>query len=490
MDEGKEARFVFCDISKAFDKVWHKGLLNKLQKAGVSGSLLAWFEDYLKARKQKVVINGQESSTKTIEAGVPQGSVLGPLLFLLYINDIVENININVRLYADDTCIYVSYEDDPWSAAEEIENNLKEITDWANTWFVTFNPKKTIDLTFTRKRFSLSPMITMSNEPINNETKSHKHLGLTFQKDGKWREHTSEMVARAKRRNDIIRSSMYKLDRKSLETLYTSYVRPTLEYASEVWDGCTNEEKQLIEGVQLEGARIALGAKRGTSHAQLYEAIQWEPLQIRRNKQKLNMIYKVVNGPISPNLRELLPESTNERTTYNLRSHQNISTPLASTDALNSSFFPSTIKQWNLLPQSIRDSESIETFKRRLKAFMKSTSAVKQRFYTGNRKLQIAHTRIRLMNSNLNADLYQRNIKPSASCECGNENEDANHYFFVCPLHAIPRLSMINQLQQQSNVVNVCMEVILNGDNSMDEDSNVQIFKTVQHYIKETRRFE
>ena len=106
LDEGKEVRAIFCDISKAFDRVWHKGLLYKVSSVGISGPLLLWFTDYLDKRKQRVVLPGTASSWTSIKAGVPQGSILGPLLFLVYINDIVENIHSSIRLFADDTRLY------------------------------------------------------------------------------------------------------------------------------------------------------------------------------------------------------------------------------------------------------------------------------------------------------------------------------------------------------------------------------------------------
>ena len=107
LDEGKEVRAVFCDISKDFDRVWHKGLLFKLRKTGINGELLDWLSNYLTNRKQRVVIPGAISKWAFIKAGVPQGSILGPLLFLLYINDIVIDIHANIRLFADDTCLYM-----------------------------------------------------------------------------------------------------------------------------------------------------------------------------------------------------------------------------------------------------------------------------------------------------------------------------------------------------------------------------------------------
>ncbi len=108
LDSGKEIRAVFCDISKAFDRVWHKGLLYKLESSGISGRLLNWFSSYLSERKQRVVLPGGHSSWNAIKAGVPQGSILGPLLFLIYINDIVHRIGANIRLFADDTTSFCS----------------------------------------------------------------------------------------------------------------------------------------------------------------------------------------------------------------------------------------------------------------------------------------------------------------------------------------------------------------------------------------------
>ena len=103
LDSGKEVRAVFCDISKAFDRVWHAGLLYKLEAAGVTGEVLNWFKSYLSDRRQRVVLPGVSSNWNYIRAGVPQGSILGPLLFLLFINDIVNDIGSNIRLFADDT---------------------------------------------------------------------------------------------------------------------------------------------------------------------------------------------------------------------------------------------------------------------------------------------------------------------------------------------------------------------------------------------------
>ena len=138
LDEGKEVRAVFCDISKAFDRVWHKGLLYKLKRAGITGSLLSWFTNYLSNRSQTVVLRGACSSRKSIKAGVPQGSILGPLLFLVYINDIVEDIHCKIRPFADGTRLYIIV-DNPAEAAQMLNSDMEKINQWAKRWLVSFN---------------------------------------------------------------------------------------------------------------------------------------------------------------------------------------------------------------------------------------------------------------------------------------------------------------------------------------------------------------
>jgi hypothetical protein len=131
LDDGKEFRIVFCDVSKAFDKVWHRGLLHQLTNSGFGGNIIIWLEHYLQYRFERVAINGCYSSWQYINAGVPQGSILDPLLFLLYINDIVGNIQSQVRLFADDTSIFLIV-DNAIESADIFNRDLNTITSWSN----------------------------------------------------------------------------------------------------------------------------------------------------------------------------------------------------------------------------------------------------------------------------------------------------------------------------------------------------------------------
>ena len=258
LDSGKEVRAVFCDISKAFDRVWHTGLLHKLQAAGVTGDALAWFKNYLSDRKQRVVLPSTVSDWTFLRAGVPQGSILGPLLFLLYINDIVADIGSHIRLFADDTSLFIIV-DNPITAANCLNTDLNKISRWAETWLVTFNPTKTEALLFSRKlNKPQHPPLLMQNHQIA-EVNTRKHLGLYLSNDCTRHHHINYIKDKACFRINIMRKLKFKLDRKSLEIIYTTFIRPLLEYGDVIWDNCTQYEKLELEKIQNEAARIATG---------------------------------------------------------------------------------------------------------------------------------------------------------------------------------------------------------------------------------------
>ncbi|VDI10310.1 Hypothetical predicted protein [Mytilus galloprovincialis] len=179
LDKGKDVRFIFCDVSKAFDRVWHMGLLYKLRKYGIKGNLLNWFKSYLSDRQQRVGVNGFFSNWNTVKAGVPQGSILGPFLFLLFVNDIVDAVTNKIKLFADDTCLYCVVHDER-SAAESLGQDLESLDQWAGEWGVTFNADKTKSMYFTRKRNIDVTSLCMNDAPLENVSE-HKHLDLSQQ---------------------------------------------------------------------------------------------------------------------------------------------------------------------------------------------------------------------------------------------------------------------------------------------------------------------
>ena len=152
MEKGLDTCMVFLDASKAFDRIWHQGLLHKLIRSGVSQNFSHWFESYLNNRRFRVTIDGVNSSWHDIYSGVPQGSILGPLLFLIYANDIIESLECEAHLYADDTSLLQPIDpQNPGSSLRKIETDLTTMCQWAEDWYMEFNPDKTLYMIFTQK---------------------------------------------------------------------------------------------------------------------------------------------------------------------------------------------------------------------------------------------------------------------------------------------------------------------------------------------------
>ena len=180
-------------------------------------------------RKQRVVLPGAESKWNEIRTGVPQGSIFGPLLFLLFINDIVKDIGCNIRLFADDTSLFIVVEN-PDTAAELLNLDLDKIMAWAKRWLVRFNPVKTEAFLASRKVLKhIHPPLLMDGTQIH-EVDSHKHLGIIFQKDLSWHKHIVYVKEKAWSRVNAMTKLKFDFDRKSLETIYTTFIRPILEY--------------------------------------------------------------------------------------------------------------------------------------------------------------------------------------------------------------------------------------------------------------------
>ena len=179
LDDGLEVRVVFFDISKAFDKVWHQGLLVKLHESGIRGNVHQWLSDYLTNRRQQVVLPGTMSDCVTIASGVPQGSILGPLLFLVYINDIVQDIGSNINLFADDTSLHLIVET-PSETHDTMQNDIQKICLWADKWLVNFNPSKSESMIISRRinKPHHTPF-SMYGQQIP-QVSDHKHLGVFF----------------------------------------------------------------------------------------------------------------------------------------------------------------------------------------------------------------------------------------------------------------------------------------------------------------------
>ena len=485
--DGKEVRVVFLDISKAFDRVWHKGLLHKLKQLGIKGSLLKWFEDYLNDRFQRVIINGQFSDWIKLLFGVPQGSVLGPLLFLVFIDDVVRTVhNCDIRMFADDTCLFITV-DNRDDAAAQLTEDLQHVSEWANKWLVDFSPTKTKEMIISNKdHLDLHPSLVFNNHVIDR-VQTHKHLGITLSSDLKWTTHINNLVRGSSKRLDLMRGLKYNIDRRSLETIYKSFVRPCVEYGDCLWAGTYETELSKLDNVQVEAMRIVTGATAGSNINALCQETGWQLLSERRYIHSLSMLYKIINGEAPVYLSALLPPLVRDQTNRCLRNSNEYRVPFSRLESYRRSFFPKTLKDWNELDSAIQERNSLESFK---SSFSKEKDPMRELLYYGSRWPSVHHARIRIGCSKLNSHLcYNLHVVPSPFCSCGHELEDPSHYFFFCPLFDVQRRKMMDSLLHINNI-DITLKTLLWGDPNLAKNSNEEIFLAVHEFISETARFD
>ena len=234
LDKGTETDIVYLDFAKAFDSVYHARLLAKLRSFGITSPLLDWFRAYLSDRRQRVVINGTHSSWTRVGSGVPQGSILGPILFLLYINDMPEVVRDSlIVMFADDAkCFKVI---DSLTDCIVFQNDLDSLSVSSMRNELLFQPPKCHNLRISRKRNSFHRNYYLSGQELEIVAKE-RDLGVIVCKDINWAEHLTAIVSKANRMLGFLkRNCAGILDSKALKLLYLSLVRSHLSYFSQVW---------------------------------------------------------------------------------------------------------------------------------------------------------------------------------------------------------------------------------------------------------------
>ncbi len=484
LDSKKDVRIVFLDISKAFDRVWHDGIVYKLKCMGVDGPLLEWFKSYLSHREQRVVIGSDVSEWGEIKAGVPQGSVLGPLLFLIYINDLSSEVQCNIKLYADDSTIFITV-DDPQEAASLLNSDLTSVHNWAKKWLVTFSPPKTESMLVTFKDRSIPhPDLIFDNTTVT-EVSDHKHLGVTINNTLNWNTHVTNIACKASERLDTMSRLMYRLDRRTLETMYMSFIRPKLEYADIIWADLNENQSEQIELIQKRAGRIVSGAIKGTSRQVIYNELGWVPLEARREQHIVLFIHKVINGYTPVYLQNVLPDPVKDRTTYSLRNNNDITSFQTRLTTFYDSLFPTAVRLWNLLDPELKLIADHDKFRTE---FMKKSTISKANplYYYGNRKIGVILARIRMRCSILKAHLHDMNIIDDRSCACGYHTEDEFHFFFICPLYSAQRIALHEKV---SELCIFNLHTLLYGRDELSFQENCYIHDAVSEFITTTNRF-
>ena len=362
MERGGQTDIVILDFAKAFDKVNHSLLLHKLHHYGVGGKINKWIEGFLSNRLQAVVVKGARSDYVSVRSGVPQGSVLGPSLFLVYINDLPEQLTSLTRLFADDTAVYrlVASSLDQ----DQLQQDLLKLEKWEKSWDMVFHPGKCTTLPVTRKKQPLTNEYHLHNQRLAT-VDSAKYLGVTISHDLSWDEHINNICSKANKTLGFLRRNLRISATQLKETAYKSFVRPILEYACTVWDPHTKQNIMKIEAVQRRAARFVLRRYHNTSSVKsMIDKLGWDSLQQRRKTSRLAMLFKILHEEVCVDAAKLQPAPPRQR-----RGHsQQIAQIQCRTLYRQQSFFPNTIRDWNDLTEKTATASTLDTFVSRVRS--------------------------------------------------------------------------------------------------------------------------
>ena len=349
---------VLLDFSKAFDKVDHKLLLSKIENIGIHGPLFNWISSFLSNRLQYVSVEGFLSSSNNVLSGVPQGTVLGPLFFLIYINDIGDKLSpgTHLRLFADDSLLYRHIHST--RDIEILQSDLNTLQSWEILNKMEFHPDKCQVLRLTNK---LKPITgTYSIHNINLDFfDTVKYLGISIDSKLNWKEQCFNTYKKANLILSFLERNFYKCPINVKTNCVNALVRPILEYSCSVWDPYKKYQIDQLELINKRAARFVTGnySMEHGSTSRNMKALGWTPLETRRAKIKLIMLFKINSLSIHVPRDDLI---------LNPRKPYNFIVPQSSVDSHLHSFFSSTIRLWNSIPNHVKSLDSLDQFKRSL----------------------------------------------------------------------------------------------------------------------------
>ena len=332
----------YIDFTRAFDTVVHLKLFQKLQAYGISGNLLFWIQAFLTNRTQSVKVGSSISASLPVTSGVPQGSVLGPMLFNLFINDLTDPLNsITVKLFADDVKLYTNLTLP--QAATNFQSHLDYIKSWADTWQLTIANSKCNILELGPHPSNTTFSISGTPIELSNTVKD---LGVTIDSKLKFTQHITDIVRRAHQRASLIYRSFISRDTCILIRALKTYVRPLVEYASQIWSPTCLHLITKLESVQRAFTKKLPGLSKLTYDHRL-RTLNLQSLEHRRLLSDLMTCFKIIRGFTSITLSDIFVPSPNTTS----RGHPfRLLVPLAKTNTRKRFFTCRIIKIWNSLP--------------------------------------------------------------------------------------------------------------------------------------------
>jgi ribonucleases P/MRP protein subunit RPP40 len=362
LDSGEAVDVIYLDFQKAFDKVPHLRLLVKLKEIGVRGRVLDWIAEWLNGRKQRVVINGETSEWEDVLSGVPQGSILGPLLFLVYINDIDNGLIGNILKFADDTKIYGKVGTS--QGIEALRKDLESLSEWSDKWQMKFNIDKCKVMHFGAKNPEAEyNMNNVKLEVISEE----KDLGVIISNTFKVSKQCAKAANKGNQILGLIKRTFISKEKNVLLNLYKALVRPHLEYCIQAWRPHLVKDINLIEKVQRRATRMIMEC-RGKTYDERLKLLGLMTLETRRFRADMLEVFKILKG--FEGLRE---DSFFRVQCTKTRGHSlKLYKERVNKDVLKFSFGNRVIDQWNNLPEEVINTNSINSFKNRIDNYIRN----------------------------------------------------------------------------------------------------------------------
>ena len=377
LQENKEVDVIYLDYAKAFDKVDHEILLKKLSKMGIQGKLLNWIKDFLtNKRYQTVLVNGKRSFLAEVLSGVPQGSVLGPLLFLIYINDLVDAVKASkVSSFADDTKISrpIEYEED----VSHLQNDLNIIIAWSIENNMDLHEDKFEVLNYKIQSSKLLKELPFTSSLHSYQTSAGqfllpstnvKDLGVILTPDCQWTTQINTIAENAKRMASWVLGTFKNRSKTLMILLFKSMVRSRLEYCSALWNPHKIQDIQRLEAIQRSFTRRISGCDK-MNYWERLEFLQLPSLQRRRERYMIINAWKILNGKIPNDIGMSFYKS--ERHGERARVPPTAKhCPVAVNTLYENSFSVKAAKLWNTLPKSVNSTKELSIFKAALGKFL------------------------------------------------------------------------------------------------------------------------
>ena len=365
LDAGGQIDVIYLDISKAFDKVNHERLAHKLRMAGFGGKLLQWFHSYLTNRNQRVTVLGATSNTLPVTSGVPQGSILGPLLFVLYVNDLPDAVTSSqVAMFADDTKLFttVKREDD----CKRLQSDLDNLQTWSLASGLPFNEKKCESQRITRKIMPITNNYKLNTLNIQ-QTDSERDLGVWVENRLTWNKQVNEQSTKANKLLGYIRrSSLYIHNTAVRRTLYLALVRPHLGYATQTWAPQSVELLKQVERTQRRATKFILELPISSTmdYTTRLQVLSLLPICYWHEYLDMVLFYKITHGLVHINASLLPTIRTSRQTRSSTSSSTKYVIPKCKTSTYQRSFFIRSTRIWNLLTDQLKlDTCGLSTFK-------------------------------------------------------------------------------------------------------------------------------